>query len=61
MVRARSGTHFDPAIAAAVCTDPEALFDGIDEDAVDEFLDAEPVDAPDAHRRRARPRARGDR
>ncbi len=40
MVRARSGTHFDPAIADAVCTDPEALFDGIDVDAVDEFLDA---------------------
>ena len=37
------------------CADPDALFDGIDDDTVDEFLDAEPVDAPDAHRRRARP------
>ncbi len=38
--------------------DPVALFDGIDEDTVDEFLDAEPVDATDADRRRARSRAR---
>ena len=43
MVQARSGTHFDPAIAAAVCTDPESLFDGIDVDAADTFLDHEPV------------------
>jgi len=43
MVQARSGTHFDPSIVAAVCTDPDGLFDGIDVEAVDEFLDTEPV------------------
>ncbi len=43
MVQARTGTHFDPQIAAAVCSDPAGLFDGIDVEAVDEFLDAEPV------------------
>jgi HD-GYP domain-containing protein (c-di-GMP phosphodiesterase class II) len=43
MVRSRRGTHFDPAIADAVCLDPDALFDGIDVEAVDEFLGAEPV------------------
>ena len=36
MVRARRGTHFDPAIADAACTDPDALFDGIDVDAADD-------------------------
>jgi HD-GYP domain-containing protein (c-di-GMP phosphodiesterase class II) len=46
MVQARSGTHFDPTIAAAVCTDPDALFDGIDVEAVDAFLGAEPVTRP---------------
>ena len=46
MVRARSGTHFDPAIAAAVEPDAGSLFDGIDDDTVDEILDAEPVDRP---------------
>ena len=46
MVRARRGTHFDPAIADAVCTDPDALFDGIDVGAVDDFLDSEPVTRP---------------
>jgi HD-GYP domain-containing protein (c-di-GMP phosphodiesterase class II) len=43
MVQARSGTHFDPSVAAAACTDPDALFDGIDVEAVDEFLAVEPV------------------
>ncbi|MEA2901674.1 MAG: hypothetical protein QOH36_1561 [Actinomycetota bacterium] len=46
MVRARSGTHFDPAIAAAVEPDPEALFAGLDEDTIDRVLDAEPVERP---------------
>jgi HD-GYP domain-containing protein (c-di-GMP phosphodiesterase class II) len=46
MVQARSGTHFDPAIVAAVRTDPSGLFDGIDVEAVDEFLAAEPVARP---------------
>ena len=46
MVRARRGTHFDPAVADVVESDPEALFAGIEEDTVDEILDAEPVDRP---------------
>lgn len=46
MVRARSGTHFDPKIAAVVERDAKALFDGIDDDTVDEILDAEPVERP---------------
>jgi HD-GYP domain-containing protein (c-di-GMP phosphodiesterase class II) len=46
MVQARSGTHFDPAIVAAVCTDPDTLFEGVDVEAIDEFLAAEPVARP---------------
>jgi HD-GYP domain-containing protein (c-di-GMP phosphodiesterase class II) len=46
MVRARRGTHFDPTIADAACADPDALFDGIDVEAADEFLDAEPIARP---------------
>ncbi|MDE3086678.1 MAG: HD domain-containing protein [Acidobacteriota bacterium] len=46
MVRSRSGSHFDPEVAAAVETDPKGLFDGIDEDTVDEVLDVEPVERP---------------
>ena len=46
MVRSRSGTHFDPEIAAAVEPDPEALFEGLDDDTVDEILDAEPIERP---------------
>jgi DNA-binding CsgD family transcriptional regulator len=42
-VRSRSGTHFDPEIAAVVEPDPGALFAGIGEDTIDELLDAEPV------------------
>ncbi|HVC71472.1 MAG TPA: HD domain-containing phosphohydrolase [Acidimicrobiales bacterium] len=44
MVHSRSGTHFDPDIAAVVQRDPEPLFDGIDDDTVDEILDAEPIE-----------------
>ncbi len=44
VVRSRRGTHFDPVVAAAVERDPAALFDGIDDDTVDEILDAEPVE-----------------
>jgi HD-GYP domain-containing protein (c-di-GMP phosphodiesterase class II) len=44
MVRSRSGTHFDPEIAATVQLDPEALFEGIEDDTVDEILDAEPIE-----------------
>jgi HD-GYP domain-containing protein (c-di-GMP phosphodiesterase class II) len=46
MVRSRSGTHFDPQIVAAVCTDTEALFDGIGEHTFDEVVDAEPSERP---------------
>lgn len=46
MVRSRSGTHFDPTIAAVVEPEPEALFEGLDADTVDELLNAEPVDRP---------------
>ncbi len=44
MVRSRRGTHFDPEIAAAVQSDPGALFAGINDDAAHEILDAEPVE-----------------
>ena len=46
MVRSRSGTQFDPQIAAAVVPDPEALFAGLDDDTVDHILDAEPIERP---------------
>lgn len=44
VVRSRSGTHFDPEIVAALQTDPETLFEGVDEDTVDEVLEAEPIE-----------------
>lgn len=44
MVRSRSGTHFDPEIAQLVATEPETLFEGLDQDTVDEVLAAEPVE-----------------
>jgi HD-GYP domain-containing protein (c-di-GMP phosphodiesterase class II) len=46
MVRSRSGTHFDPDVAAAMEPHPEELFVGLDDDTVDRFLDAEPVGRP---------------
>lgn len=46
MVRSRNGTHFDPEVAAAVEPDPEALFEGLVHDTVDEVLDAEPIERP---------------
>ena len=46
MVRARSGTQFDPKIAALLTPDPEALFDCIDDDCIDELLDNEPIERP---------------
>jgi HD-GYP domain-containing protein (c-di-GMP phosphodiesterase class II)/DNA-binding CsgD family transcriptional regulator len=46
MVRSRTGSHFDPEIAAAVASDPKGLFEDIDEDTVDEVLAAEPVERP---------------
>ncbi|MGH9054956.1 MAG: HD domain-containing phosphohydrolase [Acidimicrobiales bacterium] len=44
VARSRSGTHFDPEIAKLVSTDPESLFEGIDDDTLDELLAAEPVE-----------------
>ena len=44
VVRSRSGTHFDPEIAKLVSSDPELLFEGIDDDTLDELLAAEPVE-----------------
>lgn len=44
MVRSRARTHFDPAIAAAVEADPDPLFAGLDDDTIDEVLDAEPLE-----------------
>lgn len=46
MVRSRTRSHFDPAIAALVEADPDRLFAGLDDDTVDEVLDAEPVERP---------------
>jgi HD-GYP domain-containing protein (c-di-GMP phosphodiesterase class II) len=46
MLQSRRGTHFDPAIADAACTDAYALFDGIGADAADAFLLGEPVSRP---------------
>ncbi len=44
MVMSRSGTHFDPEVAKAAAIEPESLFDGIDEDTVEEVTAAEPVE-----------------
>jgi HD-GYP domain-containing protein (c-di-GMP phosphodiesterase class II)/DNA-binding CsgD family transcriptional regulator len=46
MVKARSGTHFDPEIAAVVSSQPGELFDSLEKDTVDEVLDAEPIERP---------------
>lgn len=46
MVKARSGTHFDPNIAAVVTSHPDELFEGLEKDTVDEVLDSEPIERP---------------
>src|SRR4051794_10638898 len=46
VVTARSGTHFDPQVVAAVRSDPRALFAGLENDTADAVLDAEPVERP---------------
>ncbi len=61
VVRSRSGTHFDPEIAKLVSTDPESLFEDLDQDTVDELLAAEPIGTRPVDRRRTRPGARSDR
>lgn len=47
VIRKRSGTHFDPELVAALQVDPVRLFDGIDENTVDEILDLEPIERPE--------------
>jgi HD-GYP domain-containing protein (c-di-GMP phosphodiesterase class II) len=44
VVRARSGTHFDPEITRLVSTDPDALFEGLETDTVEQVLATEPVE-----------------
>jgi HD-GYP domain-containing protein (c-di-GMP phosphodiesterase class II) len=44
VVRARSGTHFDPEIIQLLSTDPESLFEDLDKDTVEEVLAADPVE-----------------
>jgi HD-GYP domain-containing protein (c-di-GMP phosphodiesterase class II) len=46
VVSGRSGTHFDPTIVDAVCTDPTGLFAGLDEMSADELADLEPNQRP---------------
>ncbi|MEY2417345.1 MAG: hypothetical protein QOG90_25 [Actinomycetota bacterium] len=43
MVKARSGSQFDPSLTATALPHADALLTGIDEDTVDEILDADPV------------------
>ena len=44
VVRARSGTHFDPEIAELVSADPDPLFENLDQHTIDELLAADPAD-----------------
>ncbi len=46
MVKARRGTHFDPAVVAAVESNPEPLFHQLADATVDAVLDAEPLPRP---------------
>jgi HD-GYP domain-containing protein (c-di-GMP phosphodiesterase class II) len=46
VLTARSGTHFDPAVVAAVRTDPTGLFAGLDELSADEAGDHGPLSRP---------------
>ncbi|WP_421118615.1 HD domain-containing phosphohydrolase [Aquihabitans daechungensis] len=46
VLAARSGTHFDPQVVAAVQRDPAGLFEGIEADTRDALLDADPRDRP---------------
>jgi HD-GYP domain-containing protein (c-di-GMP phosphodiesterase class II) len=43
MVRSRTGTHFDPAVAAVFDVDAAGLFAGLEQDTVDEVLDLDPA------------------
>ncbi|MGH3470475.1 MAG: HD domain-containing phosphohydrolase, partial [Nocardioidaceae bacterium] len=44
VVRSRTGTHFDPEIAKTAATHPEELFDGINDDTLEEIVAAEPIE-----------------
>ena len=44
VVGSRSGSHFDPEIAKLVATDPESLFEDLDQDTIDELLAMQPVE-----------------
>lgn len=44
VLRARRGTHFDPALVDAVTEHPGPVFDGISEPALGPVLEAEPVE-----------------
>lgn len=46
MVKARTGSHFDPAVAAAVAPAAEDLFAGLGDHTHDDVLAAEPSDRP---------------
>ena len=61
VVRSRSGTHFDPEIANLVSTDPESLFEDLDQDTVDELLAAEPMERGPLTDDESRPGAGSDR
>ena len=61
MVRASSGTHFDPEIAKVAATDPASLFDGISDNTVDEIVAAEPIERANLTDDELDCRARGDR
>jgi len=46
VIQTRSGTHFDPAVVAALSTDDGASFGGTDHEPIEQGLD-EPVDRPE--------------
>ena len=46
VVRARTGTQFDPEIVQAVTVHPEQLFDGVADDTLEQIMSAEPAARP---------------
>lgn len=47
VVTARSGTHFDPQVVAAIRVDPAGLFSGVDAPAADQLLAEQPTQRPE--------------
>ncbi len=47
VIGSRGGSHFDPAVIAALTSDADSLFDGLADDTVDVLLDLEPVVRPE--------------